>query len=104
LLCTVSTSTCSAALPLLALQVNNPHKLLPPKCFNTATLLQGQDEADAGDWAAVCKAAAASPSSSCAAITKQQPLYTCSYESLSSFYQIQRHIRIHGAVITRWAC
>jgi hypothetical protein len=86
---------------LLLLQINNPHKLLPPKCFNTKALLQGQDEADAGNWAAVCKAAAASPD--CAAITKQQPLYTCTYESLSSFYDIQRHIRKHGAVITRCA-
>uniref|UniRef100_A0A383VUU5 Peptidase C1A papain C-terminal domain-containing protein n=1 Tax=Tetradesmus obliquus TaxID=3088 RepID=A0A383VUU5_TETOB len=66
----------------LRAMVNNPHKVLPPRCFNTTALLQGQDEADSGDWAAVCKAAAVLPS--CAAITKEQPLYTCPYESLSS--------------------
>uniref|UniRef100_A0A383VRY8 Peptidase C1A papain C-terminal domain-containing protein n=1 Tax=Tetradesmus obliquus TaxID=3088 RepID=A0A383VRY8_TETOB len=31
----------------------------------------------------------------------EQPLYSCSYTSLSSFWQIQRWIRLYGSVITR---
>lgn len=85
------------------LQTNSPQTVLPVRCFNSRKLLKQQDETNVADWSNICKAAAAAAatSSGCAAITKQQPLYNCTYQSLSSFYQIQRHIRAHGAVVTR---
>jgi hypothetical protein len=81
------------------MQVDNPQWVLPSKCFNTAKLLEGQDEADVGDWSDACRAAAASTVPACAGIGQQ---YRCSFKSLSSFYQIQQHIRAHGAVVTRY--
>jgi hypothetical protein len=75
--------------------------VLPSECFDKAQL-QGQDEADVGDWSGACSAAATA-SAKCSAITKQQPLYNCTFKSLSSFYQIQQAIRAHGAVVTRCA-
>jgi hypothetical protein len=84
--------------------VNSPQSVLPMSCFNMKKLLRQQDETNIADWSGICKAAAAAATTSkCAAITKQQPLYNCTYQSLSSFYQIQRHIRSHGAVVTRCA-
>jgi hypothetical protein len=91
---------------LLLLQTKNPQWVLPSSCFNTTQRLNGQDEADVGDWMEPCKAESASAlelNAECASITKQQPLYTCSFESLSSFYQIKQAIRDHGAVVPRYA-
>uniref|UniRef100_A0A383VW72 Peptidase C1A papain C-terminal domain-containing protein n=1 Tax=Tetradesmus obliquus TaxID=3088 RepID=A0A383VW72_TETOB len=87
----------------LRAMTNSPQTVLPVRCFNSRKLLKQQDETNVADWSNICKAAAAAAatSSGCAAITKQQPLYNCTYQSLSSFYQIQRHIRAHGAVVTR---
>jgi hypothetical protein len=89
---------------LAGLQVENPQWVLPSECFNVTQLQQGQDEADVGDWTRACSTAAtAATNSSCAAITKQQPLYNCTFKSLSSFYQVQQAIRKHGAVVARCA-
>jgi hypothetical protein len=77
--------------------------VLPSACFNASKLLKGQDEADVGDWTLPCSAAAKAAAGECAGITKQQPLYSCSFKSLSSFYQIEQEIRNKGAVITRYA-
>jgi hypothetical protein len=60
------------------------------------------------DWSSICRAAARSDTNAtdglrCRDITPEQPLYTCSYTALSSFWQIQQHVRNHGAVITRYA-
>uniref|UniRef100_A0A383W9S6 Peptidase C1A papain C-terminal domain-containing protein n=1 Tax=Tetradesmus obliquus TaxID=3088 RepID=A0A383W9S6_TETOB len=85
----------------LKAMTENPQWVVPSSCFNTAKLLKGQDEADVGEWSSICSAAAASATPACAAITKQQPLFRCSFKSLSSFYQIEQHIRAHGAVVTR---
>ncbi|WIA23159.1 hypothetical protein OEZ85_001490 [Tetradesmus obliquus] len=80
----------------------NPQWVLPSSCFNTAKLLKGQDEADVGEWSSICAAAAAAAATpTCKDITREQPLFRCSFKSLSSFYQIQQHIRAHGAVVTR---
>jgi hypothetical protein len=83
------------------LQTDNPQWVLPNSCFKTSNLLKGQDEADVSDWSSICKAAATSALPACAGISKDQPLYRCSFNSLSSFYRIQQHIRAHGAVVTR---
>jgi hypothetical protein len=85
------------------LQVSSPQTVLPLQCFNLRKLLQQQDETNVADWSGICKAAAAAANPKCAAITKQRPLYNCTYQSLSSFYQIQQHIRTFGAVVTRYA-
>jgi hypothetical protein len=69
---------------LLLLQTENPQWVLPDACFNASKLLKGQDEADVGDWSQPCRAAAMKPAPpECAAITKQPPLYSCSYKSLN---------------------
>jgi hypothetical protein len=68
---------------LLLLQTENPQWVLPAACFNATKLSKGQDEVDVGDWLAPCRATTTSLSRQCAAISKDQPLYCCSYESLS---------------------
>jgi hypothetical protein len=90
-------------MPFAALQTDSPQWILPNRCFNTAKLLNGQDEADVADWSNICRAAAESAQRlrGCESITKDQPLLRCSFKSLSSFYQVQQHIRVHGAVVTR---
>jgi hypothetical protein len=80
------------------LQSDNPQWVLPASCFKTAALTN-QDEAEVGEWRSICQQY--ERSSSCRDISKDQPRYKCSYKSLSSFYQMQQHIRNHGAVVTR---
>jgi hypothetical protein len=82
------------------LQKDNPQWLMPSDCFDTVLSEQGIAEADV-DSNMCSKFSSASNMQSCRRITATQPLYTCSYKSLSSFYQIQQHIRRYGAVISR---
>jgi hypothetical protein len=87
---------------LVLLQTANTQWILPTACFNTSTLLKDTDEADVGDWSSICSAAAATATpKTCSSIFKEQPQYSCSFKSLSSFYQIQQEIRSKGAVVTR---
>lgn len=76
-----------------------PQWLQPNSCMDTALAQEGLREAAVLNWRDMCRKAASQPA--CTAIKREQPLYTCSYKSLSSFYQIEQHIRRHGSVITR---
>ncbi|WIA41427.1 hypothetical protein OEZ86_005009 [Tetradesmus obliquus] len=83
-----------------------PQWMLPRKCFDAALQSNsaGAAEPDISDFAGICRATAAgSKDPECAAVTKEQPRYSCSFKSLSSFWQVQQHIRTHGSVITRIA-
>uniref|UniRef100_A0A383W3I5 Peptidase C1A papain C-terminal domain-containing protein n=1 Tax=Tetradesmus obliquus TaxID=3088 RepID=A0A383W3I5_TETOB len=83
------------------MSTENPQWVLPSACFNARKLLKGQDEADVTDWSQPCRAAAMTATKQCATISEQQPLYSCSFKSLNSFYQIEQEIRNKGAVVTR---
>jgi uncharacterized membrane protein YfbV (UPF0208 family) len=80
------------------MQDDNPNWILPESCFKTRALTN-LEEAEVGEWKTACQKY--QQSGNCSDITKDQPRYKCSYKSLSSFYQMQQHIRNHGAVVTR---
>ncbi|KAF6255687.1 hypothetical protein COO60DRAFT_193116 [Scenedesmus sp. NREL 46B-D3] len=84
----------------------NPSWMLPDKCFVAALARNpaGSVEPDINNFDRVCRITTeASNDPECQGVTVDQPRYTCSFRSLSSFWQIQQHIRKHGAVITRIA-
>jgi hypothetical protein len=81
------------------MQSDNPQWILTQSCFDTKALADQQDEAEVGEWKSICQKY--QDTTNCSDITKEQPRYSCSYKSLSSFYQMQQHIRNHGAVVTR---
>ncbi|WIA36815.1 hypothetical protein OEZ86_008070 [Tetradesmus obliquus] len=83
-----------------------PQWMLPSKCFDKALSLNsaGAAEPDISDFKGICLGTTSgSKDPECLAVTPQQPRYNCSFKSLSSFWQIQQHIRTHGSVITRIA-
>jgi hypothetical protein len=69
------------------MQSDNPQWILPASYFDTKALADQQDEAEVGEWKSICQKYQQSPK--CSDITREQPRYSCSYKSLSSFYQMQ---------------
>ncbi|KAF8072389.1 RCH2 [Scenedesmus sp. PABB004] len=83
-----------------------PHLIRPTECADMAGWLNDvTKEPQVTQWETSCRQAAnyAAPGGSvqCAKFTDAQPWLKCSYRSLSSFWQIQQHIRNHGSVISR---
>ncbi|WIA41421.1 hypothetical protein OEZ86_005004 [Tetradesmus obliquus] len=82
-----------------------PGLMLPSKCFDKAlqTNSLSTAEPDISDFASICGTTTVrSNDPECVAITRK-PRYSCRFKSLSSFWQIQQHIRTYGSVITRIA-
>jgi hypothetical protein len=79
-----------AALDVLA---NEPQLARPSLCGLDNTDI----EYEVGSWSGECSAAAGR----CLISNASLPWLKCTYKSLSSFWQIQQHIRLHGAVVTR---
>lgn len=57
------------------------------------SVLGSSEEADVSDWGDICRAAAtanvtAAEGVLCRDITRQQPLYSCTYTAFSSFWQV----------------
>uniref|UniRef100_A0A383VQN6 Uncharacterized protein n=1 Tax=Tetradesmus obliquus TaxID=3088 RepID=A0A383VQN6_TETOB len=90
----------------------------PAKCldlgYRSRNFNNDIEEAENAIWDPVCRDAAKIREADEEAPSKQnvtalqecfditeKPLYTCDYVSLSSFWQIQRWIRLYGSVITR---
>ncbi|WIA10190.1 hypothetical protein OEZ85_010393 [Tetradesmus obliquus] len=71
---------------------NFPELLRPGRCG-----LDSVVETDTGDWGSTCDSA----SSTCSPSNTSLPLLNCTYKALSTFLQIQQHIRTYGAVVTR---
>eukprot|EP00882_Tetradesmus_deserticola_P025183 GHRQ01027646.1.p1 GENE.GHRQ01027646.1~~GHRQ01027646.1.p1 ORF type:complete len:451 (+),score=70.12 GHRQ01027646.1:210-1562(+) len=97
-------STANNSLLLFALQVDQaPELLRPADCLGS---IPRKEYPDITDWEPKCeaarqRAAAGSCSSTADKITREKPLLKCSYRSLSNFYQMQQHIRNHGAIVSR---
>jgi hypothetical protein len=73
------------------LQEVTPQWMLPSKCFDVAlrTNPAGAAEPDISDFAGICRVATTtSKDPECAAIGAQQLRYSCSFKSLSSFWQV----------------
>jgi hypothetical protein len=70
------------------LQVDQAQWLQPDDCIDATLLQDGLSEARVLNWPSMCKKAASKPA--CRSIKRTQPLYTCSYKSLSTFYQVQQ--------------
>jgi hypothetical protein len=89
---------------LLSLQIDQaPELMRPAKCLPSPSRDQ---EPDVTDWGPYCEAAKKlAASGNCTntndKITREKPLLKCSYRSLSNFYQMQQHIRNHGAIVSR---
>ena len=77
------------------------HLIRPTTCTSAAAkgmLDNPANEPQVNDWKPACQEAG----QACRGVSsKAQPWLSCSYKSLSSFVDIQRHIRQHGAVLTR---
>lgn len=90
-----------------SLQVDTaPDLLRPAGCLESKypELVDRNKEPDIIDWEPYCKAAnetAADGKCTADKITRPKPLLKCSYRSLSNFYQMQQHIRKHGAIVSR---
>jgi hypothetical protein len=86
------------------LQVDQaPELLRPSKCLGSR---KRTDDTDVTDWQPICDAAKQrAAEGNCTAagdkITREKPLLKCSYRSLSNFYQMQQHVRNHGAIVSR---
>ncbi|WIA32991.1 hypothetical protein OEZ86_006150 [Tetradesmus obliquus] len=83
-----------------------PDLLRPTGCLESKypELVDRNKEPDIIDWEPYCKAAnetAADGKCTADKITRPKPLLKCSYRSLSNFYQMQQHIRKHGAIVSR---
>lgn len=78
-----------------------PQLIRPSRClFNSSQLRDAVKEPQVTSWIPACQAA----QDSCRGTTSsRQPWLKCEYKSLSTFWEVQRHIRNHGAVISRWA-
>ncbi|KAF8063660.1 MSL1 [Scenedesmus sp. PABB004] len=75
-----------------------PQLIRPTSCLGTGSPLNDDDEqAGRTNWGPACSAAEAA----CADVSAAQPYLNCTYKSLSTFWQIQQHIRIHGSVVSR---
>ncbi|WIA41425.1 hypothetical protein OEZ86_005008 [Tetradesmus obliquus] len=84
----------------------NPQWMVPGKCFEAAQKKNsaGAAESDISDFQGICLGTTSkSEDPVCSGIKKDQPRYSCSFKSLSSFWQVQQHIRTHGAAVTRIA-
>jgi hypothetical protein len=65
--------------------------MLPTKCFEAALRSNpsGSAEPDISDFGSICRGAAvASKDQECRGVTAQQQRYSCSFKSLSSFWQV----------------
>lgn len=78
-----------------------PQLIRPNSCLPSGSQLRDAvKEPQVTSWIPTCQAA----QDSCSNTTNStQPWLKCEYKSLSTFWEIQRHIRNHGAVISRWA-
>ncbi|WIA23217.1 hypothetical protein OEZ86_010105 [Tetradesmus obliquus] len=76
-----------------------PQLIRPSRClFNSSQLHDAVKEPQVTSWIPACQAA----QDSCRGTTSsRQPWLKCEYKSLSTFWEVQRHIRNHGAVISR---
>jgi hypothetical protein len=77
----------------MCLQEVTPEWMLPSKCFDDALRLNParSAEPDINDFSDICKAATVnSPDPECRNVTAQQPRYSCSFKSLSSFWQVRQ--------------
>lgn len=93
--CTPGGRTCATGWDIadaLEMVVQKPELVRPTTCG-----LSGLSEPDIGSWDGIC----ASASTKCPFTDKSRPWLKCSYKSLSTFWQIQQHVRNHGAVVTR---
>ncbi|WIA08057.1 hypothetical protein OEZ85_007523 [Tetradesmus obliquus] len=77
-----------------------PELIRPSSCTRKAApkLADPASEPNVNPWLPVCRAAQQACRN---ATNRQQPWLKCSYTSLSTFWEIQRWIRNHGAVVTR---
>ncbi|KAF8069582.1 hypothetical protein HT031_001699 [Scenedesmus sp. PABB004] len=74
-----------------------PELIRPVSCLaNDSALVDATEQARVTSWGPACDAAGRS-----CAYDATQPYLKCRYKSLSTFWQIQQHIRNHGAVISR---
>ncbi|WIA21131.1 hypothetical protein OEZ85_005443 [Tetradesmus obliquus] len=107
--CTTGGRTCKTGwdIPAALRQLEQAAQwMLPSKCFEAALQKNpaGAAEPDISDFQGICLGTTSkSEIPACKAVTKEQPGYSCSFKSLSSFWQIQQHIRTHGSAITRIA-
>eukprot|EP00883_Tetradesmus_obliquus_P003349 jgi/Sobl393_1/13601/SZX60317.1 len=103
--CAAGGRTCQTGwdIPLALRNLDDgPQWLLPEHCVEPVLAASQREDADVSDWPTMCrKFEAQSRNPQCRKVTRAQPQYSCSYRSLSSFYEIQQHVRQHGAVITR---
>ncbi|WIA18668.1 hypothetical protein OEZ85_003372 [Tetradesmus obliquus] len=76
-----------------------PQLIRPSSCLPEGSQLRDAvKEPQVTSWIPACQAAHDSCSSTA---SSSQPWLKCEYKSLSTFWEIQRHIRNHGAVISR---
>ncbi|KAF8055998.1 hypothetical protein HT031_006519 [Scenedesmus sp. PABB004] len=88
------------AVPPLRPQVDEaPQLIRPASCVrNVSVMVDAELQGGVTSWRDACAAA----SRACAReSSKEQPYVKCSYKSLSNFWEIQQHIRNHGAVVSR---
>jgi hypothetical protein len=85
---------------------DNPEIMRPVACFNKELKLEGngKPEANVADWNTVCSTAAQRKAGlGCDAATRGRPLYTCTYKSLSSFWQASHLVMVaHAGAKLMW--
>jgi hypothetical protein len=72
-----------------------PEIMRPGACFDTALKLEenSKPEANVADWKSICHASGTRNAGvGCQNIKRNKPLYTCTYKSLSSFWQASRKV------------
>jgi hypothetical protein len=70
---------------------DNPEWIRPVSCFTKAMALAGNNkpEGNVADWSSICRASATKQAGKiCATATPEQPLFKCTYKSLSTFWQV----------------
>ena len=82
-----------------------PHLIRPTDWLPSDSQLRDPlKEPQVTSWIPACQAAQqAAQQKRSGTASSSQPWLKCEYKSLSTFWEIQRHIRNHGAVISRWA-
>ncbi|KAF8056023.1 MSL1 [Scenedesmus sp. PABB004] len=101
--CSAGGRTCRTGwdiqLALNAVVDEAPQLIRPASCVrNVSAMVDAELQGGVTSWRDACAAA----SRACAReSSKEQPYVKCSYKSLSNFWEIQQHIRNHGAVVSR---
>lgn len=83
---------CALCLLIASQLEDNPGVVRPSNCFSEYFV-----EPEIGSWTGVCTAAA----TKCSLDDMSKPWLSCSYRTMSTFWQIQQSVMQYGGVVTR---